>query len=150
MVQVIGTTGEMPEFELPVSVLQPWLGLISSSVREAELVAVEHAINAACNELEASHHAEHALSRLQCGFPQDAMDWFSFMLHSLHRASWHWEQAAAWLKDHGDEQRTLLYQPLCEQVLTYQQRLTALVERFQGQMARYCQEWEIAFPHTKQ
>lgn len=149
MVQLLDETGGAAEFASPVSLLQPWLSLLSSTVIEAELQALHHAVNAACCELEAFHSAEQALSCLQRGFPEYVMNWFTNMLHAIGRASWQWGQAASWLKDFGDAQRDALYQTLYAQVLMQQQRLTLLVERFQSQIARYCQEWGLALPEQQ-
>jgi hypothetical protein len=149
MVQLLDETGGAAEFASPVSLLQPWLALLSSTVIEAELQALYHAVNAACCELDAYHSAERALSCLQRGFPEYVMDWFTNMLHAIGRASWQWGQAASWLKEFGDPQQAFLYQPLFQQVLLHQQRLTLLVERFQGQITRYCQEWGLVLPEQQ-
>ena len=149
MVQLLDETGGAAEFASPLSLLQPWLSLLSTTVIEAELQALYHAVNAACCELEAFHSAEHAFSCLQSGFPEYMTNWFTSMFHALGRASWHWGQAASWLKDFGDAQRDAFYQPFYAQVLLHQQRLTLLVERFQGHIARYCQEWGLALPEQQ-
>jgi hypothetical protein len=144
MVQLLDETGGSAEFASPASLLQPWLVFLSSDVLEAELEALQHVVNAAHYELSAYHHAERALSWLQNGSPEYMMTWFHAMTHDIRQASWHWGQAASWLKDYGDAERVSLYQPLFQQVLLHQQRLTLLVERFHGQIARYCQEWGLA------
>ena len=68
------------------------------------------------------------------------------MTTDIGRASWHWGQATTWLNEHGVAERAEVYQPLMQHVLAQQQRLSALVERIQGQVARYAQEWGIALP----
>ena len=145
MVQVLdGRLDGVPEFESLPMLVQPWLALLTETVTSAELFAIEHIITAVRHECDARREVELAFSWLQQGEAQFALDWFTYMTQDIGRASWHWGQSTVWLNEHGVAERMCLYQPLMQQVLIQQQRLTALVERVQGQMARYAQEWGIA------
>ena len=146
MVQLLDGTGDVPEFASPVSLLQPWLTVVSAEVQEAELEALQHAVNAAHEELAAFHHAQQALLWVQQGVPEFMTTWFTAMTHDIGRASWHWGKAAEWLHQFGDERRVALYQPLYEQVAAQQHRLTCVAERYQVQILRYYQEWGLALP----
>ena len=146
MVQMLDGTGDVPEFASPVSLLHPWLAFISADVQEVELMALQHVVNAAQYELAAFHHVQQALLWIQRGVPENMTIWFDTMTNDIRQASWHWGAAADWLHKFGDEQRAACYQSLYEQVAAHQHRLTVVVERYQGQIIRYCQEWGLALP----
>lgn len=141
-----GRLDEVPEFVSPVMLFQPWLVLVSDTATKVELNAVEQAMCAICYERGAYHEAEQAFDWLQRGRAEYAIDWFRYMTGDIGNASSHWGQAATWLKEFGVAERADVYQSLYQYVSVHQQRLNALVERMQGQIARYCQEWGLVLP----
>lgn len=147
MVQVLNSRFDgVPEFASLPALLQSWYVLLSDTATSPELFAVEYAIGAVRLEREARREAELAFFWVQQGSAHFALDWYTYMTKDFERAAWNWEQAAVWLNEHGVAERAELYQPLLQQVVIQQQRLSLLSERMQGQVIRFCQEWGITLP----
>ncbi len=151
MVQVLNSRFDgVPEFASLPALLQSWYVLLSDTATSPELFAVEYAIGAVRLEREARREAELAFFWVQQGSAHFALDWYTYMTKDFERALWHWGQAAVWLNEHGVAERVELYQPLLQQVVIQQQRLSALVERMQGQITRSCQEWGITLSFARE
>src|SRR2546423_15099832 len=134
----------------PSAVLQPWTGFVEHVTSPAELQALGHAVEAVRVEMQAVgfdyERAMWCFEHRWEGTAQEVLQWQSMFTRDVQQAIWHWEQAAVWLQEYGEQRKGSVYATLCEHARRQQQRVAQRCEVLWERVIALCQQEGIAAP----